>query len=278
MEVDRTHRHGSPVDAQLGGRVQAVRHVEAVVDAARHDATWRRSGDARRRPQGGPPRFSLSAPATSRACSSPPQSARRCRNGGCSPPPAVATNTRCPCSSATIEPIAHAIARCVRVPHGVDREEIAQAALLGVAGAIRTWRPGLASFRSYVRTCARNAAINAVNSACAARNLPLTRAASLDALAETGHEPACGAHGGLAMTDPLDIVIAREKIRAMAAAVPTLTAKEAFCLLGDLNGRSHAELATAIGATTKAVATAIDRARRKLKAAAEHGASTRPLH
>jgi RNA polymerase sigma factor (sigma-70 family) len=175
------------------------------------------------------------------------------------------------------QPVAHAIARYVRVPYGVDREEIAQAALLGVANAIKSWRPGLATFRSYVRTCARNAAVNAVNAACAARNLPLTRAASLDALAETGHELACGAHGGLATTDPLDIVIAREQIRAMAAALPTLTAMEAFCLRGDLNGRSHAELAAAIGATTKAVGTAIARARRKLKRAAEHSAATRLL-
>ena len=174
------------------------------------------------------------------------------------------------------ERVAVAIARGVRVPHGVDREEIAQAALLGVAGAIRSWRPGLASFRSYVRTCARNRAVNAVNAACAARNLALTRAASLDALVEAGHEPACGAHGGIATADPLEIVIAREQIRAMVAALPTLTAKEAFCLLGDLNGRSHAELAAAIGATTKAVATAIARARRKLAAAAEPGPPARP--
>ena len=64
----------------------------------------------------------------------------------------------------------------------------------------------------------------------------------------------------------------------MVAALPTLTTKEALCLLGDLNGRSHAEIATAIGATTKAVATAIARARRKLAAAAEPGPPARPLH
>src|SRR4051794_16861057 len=69
------------------------------------------------------------------------------------------------------QPVANAIARRALVPPGVDREEIAQAALLGVANAIRSWQPGLASFRSYARTCARNAAVNAINAACAARNL-----------------------------------------------------------------------------------------------------------
>ena len=175
------------------------------------------------------------------------------------------------------QPVAHAVARRVRVPPGVDREEIAQAALLGVSNAIKSWRPGHASFRSYVRTCARNAALNAVNAACAARSLPLRQAVSLDALAECGREPTCGVRGGLATTDPLDIAIAHETLHALIAAQPTLTALEAYCLRGDLNGRSHAELALALGATVKAVGTAIARARKKLKRAAEHSSATRAV-
>jgi RNA polymerase sigma factor (sigma-70 family) len=175
-------------------------------------------------------------------------------------------------------PVAHAAAGRVHLPPGVDREDIEQAALSGVLGAIETWEPGRASLASYVRICASNAAKNAVKKACAARNRPLTRAVSLDALAETGREPACGAHGALATTDPLDIVILNEEIYAMTAAVPTFTAKEKFGWLGDVNGRSHAEMAAAIGATTRAVATAIARARKKLKAAKENGPSARPSH
>ena len=48
-----------------------------------------------------------------------------------------------------------AIVRTLRLPHGVGPHDVVQAARLGVLGAIHTWRPGGASFPSYVRTCAR---------------------------------------------------------------------------------------------------------------------------
>src|SRR4051794_12051239 len=112
----------------------------------------------------------------------------------------------------TFRPIARAVAGRVHLPPGVDREDIEQAAMCGVLGAIKSWEPGRASLASYVQRCARNAAMNAVKKACAARNLPLTRAVSLDVLAEIGREPACGAHRGLATNDPLDIVMVHEEL------------------------------------------------------------------
>ena len=44
------------------------------------------------------------------------------------------------------------IVRGLRLPRGVDPHDVAQAARLGVLGAIRTWRPGGASFANYVHT------------------------------------------------------------------------------------------------------------------------------
>jgi RNA polymerase sigma factor (sigma-70 family) len=176
----------------------------------------------------------------------------------------------------TFWPIARALARRADIPPGVDRDDIEQAALSGVLGAIETWKPGRVSLATYVGICAGNAVKNALKKARAARNRPITRAVSLDALAELGREPACRTHRGRATTDPLDIVIINEEIDAITAAVPTLTDKEKTCWLGDLNGRSHADLAASSGATKRAVATAIDRARKKLKAAKENGSSARP--
>ena len=145
--------------------------------------------------------------------------------------------------------------------------------------AIGKWEPGhRTTLAGYVTVCARNAAKNAVKSARAARHRPLTRAVSLDALAEIGREPASRTHRGLATTDPLNIVILNEEIHAMATAVPTFTAKEKLAWVGDVNGRSHAEMAAAIGASTRAVATAVARARTKLKAAKDNGPSARPSH
>jgi RNA polymerase sigma factor (sigma-70 family) len=165
------------------------------------------------------------------------------------------------------------IVRGLRLPHGVDTHDVAQAARLGALGAIRTWRPGGSSLANYVKTCARRRAITAINDARSSRRISLAAAASLDVMVETGREIRCVGHGAPAQGDPLAHVLALEQLTAMAAALPTLTPKERFCLQGELNGRSYTELAAAIDGTTRAVATAVARARRKLAAAAAAAAA-----
>jgi RNA polymerase sigma factor (sigma-70 family) len=160
------------------------------------------------------------------------------------------------------------IVRALRLPRGVEPDDIAQAARLGLLGAIRSWRPGGPPFRRYAGICAQRRAVDAIDASCAARRQALNNATSLDALAEAGHEPTTAAHGTPAVADPFATLLAREQLAAMCAALPTLSAREAECLTGELNGRSYPELAAAIGGTTKAVATAVRRGRHKLAAAA----------
>jgi RNA polymerase sigma factor (sigma-70 family) len=161
-----------------------------------------------------------------------------------------------------------AIVRALRLPRGVEPDDVAQAARLGLLGAIRSWRPGGPPFRRYAGICARRRAVDAIDASCTARSRALTNATSLDALAEAGHEPTIALQGAPAVADPFATLLAREQLAAMGAALPTLSGREAECLKGELNGRPYPELAAGIGGTTKAVATAVRRGRHKLAAAA----------
>ena len=62
------------------------------------------------------------------------------------------------------------------------------------------------------------------------------------------------------------MLLAREQLDRVRAALPTLTAKERAALTAVLNGKSHQQLADEQGTTSKAVALALRRARRKLAA------------
>jgi RNA polymerase sigma factor (sigma-70 family) len=159
----------------------------------------------------------------------------------------------------------HAIVGELRLPRGVEPHDVIQAARLGVFGAILTWRPTGAPFHVYAKTCARRRAFSAIDDARTARRRTLTDAASLDNLAETGREPACHPWG---LGDPLATALAREELAAILAALPALTARQAACLKGQLNGHSYAEVASAVGGTTKSVAMCVRRARACLVAAA----------
>jgi DNA-directed RNA polymerase specialized sigma24 family protein len=77
-------------------------------------------------------------------------------------------------------------------------------------------------------------------------------------------------HDRLASTSRLDqpvaVLLAREQLDGVLAALPALTAKERAALTGVLNDKSHQQLAAEQGSTRKAVALALRRARRKLAA------------
>jgi DNA-directed RNA polymerase specialized sigma24 family protein len=64
--------------------------------------------------------------------------------------------------------------------------------------------------------------------------------------------------------DPVSVLLAREHLECVLAALPTLTAKERNALIGVLNDKSHQQVADEQGSTRKAVSTALRRARKKL--------------
>jgi len=175
------------------------------------------------------------------------------------------------------EPLIRAVVSRVRLPYGCERDELAQEARLGVFDAIRAWQPDRGPFGAFAAHCARAHVLHALDRAGARKHQPLSRAISLDASPAwmTPRDPGEGMfraslHDRLAspsrLDQPVAVLLAREQLDRVLAALPALTAKERAALTGVLNGKSHQQLAAEQGSTRKAVALALRRARRKLAA------------
>jgi RNA polymerase sigma factor (sigma-70 family) len=172
------------------------------------------------------------------------------------------------------DPLVHATLRPMRLPQRVDRDDIVQEARIGLLCAMRAWRPGRAAFPAFAARCIRNRVIMVLNNAGRQKHRILNGAYSLDApiqhtvggrrldgsgLASCHELPGTG-------PDPEAIVLMREQLAAVLAALPTLTPRERQALVGMLNGCSQQQLADELGGTAKAFATALRRARDKLAA------------
>jgi RNA polymerase sporulation-specific sigma factor len=173
------------------------------------------------------------------------------------------------------EPLIRTVVASFRLPYGCERDELAQEARLGLLGAIRAWRPARGPFGALAAHCARAQAINALDSAGARKHQLLSRALSLDTPRGRATPGSPGddtftvsLYDQLASASrfdqPVAMLLAREQLDRVLAAMPTLTSKERAALTGALNGKSHRQLADEQGTTTKAVALALRRARRKL--------------
>ena len=175
------------------------------------------------------------------------------------------------------EPLIRAVVARVRLPYGCERDELAQEARLGVFDAIRAWQPDRGPFGAFAAHCARAHVIKALDRAGARKHQPLSRAISLDSSPAwtTPRDP--GENMGRnslrdrpaspsRLDQPAAVLLAREQLDGVLAALPALTAKERAALTGVLNGKSHQQLAAEQGSTRKAVALALRRARRKLAA------------
>ena len=171
------------------------------------------------------------------------------------------------------EPLIRRIVGGLRLPCCCDRSDIAQEARIGLIGAIRAWQPSRGPFRPFAADCVYSKAANALDRVGARKHQLLSRALPLD----SPSSPIAAAKDGDAIRrprqftphsscpDPVATLLVRERLEGVVAALPVLTAKERFLLAGVLNGKSHQELADELGATRRAVETALYRARRKLK-------------
>ena len=172
------------------------------------------------------------------------------------------------------EPLVRAVVGRVRPPYGCDREQLAQDAKLGVLGAIRAWRPDRGPFGAFAARCARGQVIKALDRAGARKHQLLSRAVSLDPPSSAGDPAGELSSGSLydvipsnsRLDQPVAMLLAREELDRLLAALPALTARERAALAGVLNGKSHRQLAVEQGSTRKAVSLALRRARRKLAA------------
>ena len=186
------------------------------------------------------------------------------------------------------EPLIGALVARLRLPCGCDRSDIAQEARLGLLRAISAWQPVRGPFPAFAARCAYGQALKALDTAGAHKHQVLSRAQSLElrqprrrprhsnepgvpqlTLSEPG-ESLFGIPLGEQLAspsrdgDPVSVLLAREHLKCVLAAMPTLTAKERTAIIGVLNDKSHQQVADDLGSTRKAVSTALRRARKKL--------------
>jgi DNA-directed RNA polymerase specialized sigma24 family protein len=110
----------------------------------------------------------------------------------------------------------------------------------------------------YAERCARNRAIDAIDSACAAGRALKADAVSLHADLGQGPEPVSHA------ATPEMVAVMRGELAALVAAVRELPPRQRACLVGQLNGKSAAALAVELGTTRRGVGMLLLRARQRL--------------
>ena len=164
-----------------------------------------------------------------------------------------------------------------RLPHGLDREDVAQEARVAFLRAVARWRPERGPFAPFARTCVRNSLVNAVDRAGAHKHQILSQARDIDdpdltnprerqrlahntSLRPPDPTLRIPSHGA----DPEAVVLAREHLKALSVAMRSLTAWEHAALKATLNGASQREIALEHGVSVKAVKLAVRRARHKL--------------
>ena len=135
---------------------------------------------------------------------------------------------------------------------GLEDEDLAQEALMGLLAAVRTYREdGGAAFTTYATTCIRHRLLSVARrtGSRADREMPL----------EDSPEPIDPT------IDPALLLQDKEEADGLLAQLQTrLTAMEYRVLLLRLSDCSYAEIAARLGITAKAVDNAIQRIRRKM--------------
>ena len=136
---------------------------------------------------------------------------------------------------------------------GLEFDDALQEGIIGLFGAIKTYRPtGGASFETYAAVCMRNAITAARRAAGRKKNAPLNQSLPLEDAA-----PAPG---------PEELAIRREQLEAAASDIRTrLSPFERKVLAAHLAGGSYRQIARQLGCTPKAVENALVRLRRKLR-------------
>ena len=135
---------------------------------------------------------------------------------------------------------------------GMDDEDLVQEALMGLLAAVRTYRAdGGAAFTTYATTCIRHRLLTV-----ARRNGP--RADHEQSLEDSPELPD-------ATIDPALLLLDKETVDDLLQMLQAqLTDMEYRVFHWHMSGFSYAEIAEALGITTKAVDNAIQRIRRKI--------------
>jgi RNA polymerase sporulation-specific sigma factor len=153
---------------------------------------------------------------------------------------------------------------------GADREDIVQEGMIGLYKAIRDFNPELqTSFRAFAELCITRQIITAIKTATRQKHGPLNNYVSFE-------RPVGGDDDGervlgdvlptMAITDPADLVISAERIRALQAHFDeVLSDLETEVLRLYVEGKSYQEIAERLERHVKSIDNALQRIKRKLE-------------
>jgi RNA polymerase sporulation-specific sigma factor len=152
---------------------------------------------------------------------------------------------------------------------GADREDIVQEGMIGLYKAIRDFNPDLqTSFRAFAELCITRQIITAIKTATRQKHGPLNNYVSFHrpVLADDDGERTLGdLLPSVAVSDPADLVISAERIRALQEHFDTvLSDLEAEVLRLYVDGKSYQEIAEVLQRHVKSIDNALQRIKRKL--------------
>jgi RNA polymerase sporulation-specific sigma factor len=155
---------------------------------------------------------------------------------------------------------------------GADREDVVQEGMIGLYKAIRDFDPAQqTSFRGFADVCVTRQILTAVKSATRHKHGPLNDYVSFERpVGEEGEDPGERTLSDVlavrAVSDPADLVISAERVRALQAHVDeVLSDLETEVLRLYVEGRSYQEIAETLQRHVKAIDNALQRIKKKLE-------------
>jgi RNA polymerase sporulation-specific sigma factor len=152
---------------------------------------------------------------------------------------------------------------------GADREDIVQEGMIGLYKAIRDYNPDLqTSFRAFAELCITRQIITAIKTATRQKHGPLNNYVSFSrpVLTDDEGERCLGDMlPVVSVSDPADLVISAERIRALQQHFDdVLSDLEAEVLRLYVDGKSYQEIAEVLQRHVKSIDNALQRIKRKL--------------
>ncbi len=154
---------------------------------------------------------------------------------------------------------------------GADREDILQEGMIGLYKAIRDFNPDLqTSFRAFAELCVTRQIITAVKTATRQKHGPLNSYVSFSrpvVCDEEGDRVLADVLPAITITDPADLVVSAERIRALQQHFDeVLSDLEVEVLRLYVEGKSYVEIAESLQRHVKSIDNALQRIKRKLDA------------
>jgi RNA polymerase sporulation-specific sigma factor len=154
---------------------------------------------------------------------------------------------------------------------GADREDIVQEGMIGLYKAIRDFNPDMqSSFRAFAELCVTRQIITAIKTATRQKHGPLNNYVSFSR--PVGSDEGDGERvlgdviPTVAISDPADLVISAERIRALQAHFDeVLSDLETEVLRLYVEGKSYQEIAERLQRHVKSIDNALQRIKRKLE-------------